>query len=75
MDLYINEILTIIGKRASVEYGDLFEKNCIKNKKIRFNGYVKPTDHYENIHILIIPSLWDEALNMVAFIQNKHEKW
>jgi glycosyltransferase involved in cell wall biosynthesis len=67
MDLDINATLTIAGKGASVEYEMYLKKIASRDKRIRFSGYVKSTEHYANIHVLVVPSLWNESLGMVAF--------
>lgn len=37
-----------------------------RNPKISFIGYVDPAKFYEQIDVLVVPSLWQEPLGMVA---------
>jgi glycosyltransferase involved in cell wall biosynthesis len=67
MDLDINATLTIAGRGESVEYEEYLKNLASKDKRIRFSGYVKSTDHYANIHISVVPSQWADTFLTVAF--------
>jgi len=56
--------LTIAGKGK----GDYEEelKARAKDKDIHFIGYTKPAAFFEMIDVLVVPSLWEEPLGMVA---------
>jgi glycosyltransferase involved in cell wall biosynthesis len=41
-------------------------RSLIKSPQVEFVGYVKPHDFLKTIDVLVVPSLWDEPLGMVA---------
>lgn len=41
-------------------------KELADNAQIQFVGYVDPNDFFKTIDVLIVPSLWEEPLGMVA---------
>lgn len=67
MELDINATLTIAGKGESEEYESYLKQLASSDKRISFAGYVKSKDHYQQIHLSIIPSLWPDTFPTVAF--------
>lgn len=67
MELNINATLTIAGKGESEEYENYLKKMASTDSRISFSGYVKSIDHYQQIHLSIIPSLWPDTFPTVAF--------
>ena len=63
--LNINATLEIAGKGES-QYENYLKELASKDKRITFCGYIKPEEFYQRIHVLTVPSLWDEALGLVA---------
>ncbi len=43
-----------------------FKQLAAGDNRITFVGYVAPTDFYPTIDVLVVPSLWEEPLGMVA---------
>lgn len=62
--LDINASLTI-GGRGKASYEERL-KSLVTQKNISFVGYVKPEEFYKGIDVLVVPSLWQEPLGMVA---------
>src|SRR5690606_27521012 len=56
--------LTIAG-RGKNEYEEKL-KAMVIHPDISFLGYVKSTEFYPMIDVLVVPSLWEEPLGMVA---------
>lgn len=56
--------LSIAGK-GDEEYENQLKK-LAKDPKIEFVGYVNSTDFLSKIDVLVVPSLWEEPLGMVA---------
>lgn len=67
MKLEINATLTIAGKGESEAYEKYLKELASKDKRISFSGYVKSINHYQQIHLSIIPSLWPDTFPTVAF--------
>src|SRR5690606_38554105 len=57
--------LRIAGK-GKAEDMERFKQLAGDDSRIDFVGYVVPTDFYETIDVLVVPSLWEEPLGMVA---------
>lgn len=57
--------LHIAGRGKAEDVSDL-EHLALGDSRISFEGYVDPTDFYARIDALVVPSLWDEPLGMVA---------
>ncbi|GGH05132.1 glycosyl transferase family 1 [Parapedobacter pyrenivorans] len=51
------------GKADDVQH---FQQLAGDGGRIVFAGYVDPSDFYANIDLLVVPSLWEEPLGMVA---------
>lgn len=51
------------GKDEDVQY---FRTLAEADSRIVFVGYVAPADFYPEIDVLVVPSLWEEPLGMVA---------
>lgn len=62
--LDINATLVIAGK-GKKDYEEKL-KSLAHHKNITFLGYVKSSDFYPLIDVLVVPSLWEEPLGMVA---------
>ena len=62
--LDINATLVIAGK-GKKDYEQKL-KSLAHHKNITFLGYVKSSDFYPLIDVLVVPSLWEEPLGMVA---------
>jgi glycosyltransferase involved in cell wall biosynthesis len=60
----INASLLIAGKGKS-EYED-FLQTQVKDTRISFLGQVVPAEFFHKIDVLVVPSLWEEPLGMVA---------
>lgn len=56
--------LSIAGKGEKVYENHL--KNLAGNSQIEFVGYVNSTEFLAEIDVLVVPSLWEEPLGMVA---------
>ncbi|WP_460544094.1 glycosyltransferase family 4 protein [Echinicola sediminis] len=56
--------LKIAGKGKADYEAEL--KGKAGDKDIHFIGYVKPAEFFEQIDVLVVPSLWEEPLGMVA---------
>ena len=67
MELDINAIFFFFGKGESEEYENYLKQLASSDKRISFSGYVKSKDHYQQIHLSIIPSLWPDTFPTVAF--------
>jgi glycosyltransferase involved in cell wall biosynthesis len=67
MSLDIDATLTIAGRGESAKYEKYLKELASGDKRIRFSGYVKSTDHYANIHVSVIPSQWADTFPTVAF--------
>jgi glycosyltransferase involved in cell wall biosynthesis len=63
----INATLTIAGRGESVEYEKYLKELASKDKRIIFSGYVKSIEHYANIHLSVVPSIWPDTFPSVAF--------
>jgi glycosyltransferase involved in cell wall biosynthesis len=61
-----NKIELKIAGKGSFSYVNLLNNISKNDKRISFIGYTKPEDFYSQIDMLIVPSLWDEPLGMVA---------
>lgn len=51
------------GKEEDMAY---FRQMADGDARIRFVGYVNPGDFYKTIDVLVVPSIWEEPLGMVA---------
>ncbi|GAA4780059.1 glycosyltransferase family 4 protein [Olivibacter ginsenosidimutans] len=51
------------GGKKSYEH---FLRGLATDQRITFVGYVDPNTFYDNIDLLVVPSLWEEPLGMVA---------
>lgn len=51
------------GKEDDVQH---FQRLAENDARIVFAGYVNPDDFYATIDVLVVPSLWEEPLGMVA---------
>ncbi|MCL6260680.1 glycosyltransferase family 4 protein [Aquiflexum sp. TKW24L] len=60
----INASLLIAGKGKS-EYED-FLQTKVNDLRIQFLGQVVPAEFFKEIDVLVVPSLWEEPLGMVA---------
>lgn len=60
----INATLSIAGK-GKEEYEENLKSKDV-DPRINFLGYVKPKDFFSAIDVLVVPSLWEEPLGMVA---------
>lgn len=67
MSLNINASLTIAGKGITKEYEDHLKELASTDKRITFTGYTRPENHYPNIHVSVVPSLWPDTFPTVAF--------
>lgn len=67
MNLDMNATLTIAGKGETAAYEDELKALAASDSRIRFSGYVKSDEHYKNIHLSVIPSLWPDTFPTVAF--------
>lgn len=48
------------------QHYEAYLQNLAQGSDITFVGYVDPADFYQSIDVLIVPSLWQEPLGMVA---------
>lgn len=67
MNLDMNATLTIAGKGETAAYEDELKALAASDLRIGFSGYVKSDEHYKNIHLSVIPSLWPDTFPTVAF--------
>lgn len=61
----INATLSIAGK-GEEKYEQYLRTISEKDKRIQFLGYQKTDFFYSSIDLLVVPSLWNEPLGMVA---------
>lgn len=66
MKLNIDATLEIAGKGESIEYENYLKDLASGDKRIHFLGYTKSEEFYQKTHVLVVPSLWDEPLGLVA---------
>ena len=57
--------LNVYGRGESIAYKKLLEKRFNK-KNVTFHGYKKNSEIYNNIDILIVPSLWNEPFGRIV---------
>lgn len=67
MSLDMNATLIIAGKGDTPVYENYLHHLAASDKRIQFTEYTKPENHYTNIHLSVIPSLWPDTLPTVAF--------
>ena len=60
-----NVILNIYGKGSTKVYENSLKENY-SNDKIFFKGFQKVEEIYQNIDILIVPSLWNEPFGRIV---------
>src|SRR5690606_11414305 len=63
--LGIPAMLDIAG-RGKETYEEELKALAGDDARIRFRGYVQPTGFYREMDVLVVPSLWEEPLGMVA---------
>ncbi|SEL91294.1 glycosyltransferase family 4 protein [Parapedobacter koreensis] len=56
----------LIAGRGKEEDEQHFRKLAADDRRIVFRGYADPVDFYPDIDVLVVPSLWEEPLGMVA---------
>jgi glycosyltransferase involved in cell wall biosynthesis len=61
-----NSILLKIAGEGNFSYTNLLKNISANDTRISFTGYVKSEDFYPQIDVLIVPSIWNEPLGMVA---------
>jgi glycosyltransferase involved in cell wall biosynthesis len=64
--LNINATLTIADRGESVEYEKYLKEIALEDNRITFCGYIKRENLFSQIDVLIVPSIWNEPLGMVA---------
>jgi len=57
-------ILLIFGKSPNPDYEQTLRKKY-EGERIRFMGFRKPEEIYPQIHVLVVPSLWNEPFGRV----------
>lgn len=67
MELDINATLTIAGKGESEAYENFLKGLASTDPRISFSGYVKSINHYQQIHLSVVSSLWPDTFPTVAF--------
>lgn len=63
----INAKLLIAGKGTNQEYMDYIKSIAGTDENIKFLGYVKPVDFYNQIDVCVMPSLWPDTFPGVAY--------
>ena len=63
--LRISATLDIAGRGKETHEEEL-KALASEDTRIRFRGYVNPADFYQDMDVLVVPSLWEEPLGMVA---------
>jgi glycosyltransferase involved in cell wall biosynthesis len=58
--------LTVAGRAPELAYLEDLRRR-FPLPQIEYVGYVEPADFYPSIDILVVPSLWNEPLGVVAF--------
>lgn len=64
VSLTIDATLHVAGK-GQPDYETTL-KSSVKDDRIFFEGYVDPADFFSRIDVLVVPSIWQEPLGMVA---------
>jgi len=59
-----HSVQLLIAGKGSEQYEAQLKRNQSNN--IKFLGYVKPDEFYPLIDLLVVPSIWQEALGMVV---------
>ncbi len=65
IDRKYNISLLIAGK-GNKEYVEYLQQLSHDDTRIKFLGFIKPEEFYPQINTLVVPSLWEEPLGMVA---------
>lgn len=63
----INATLIIAGRGATPEYEQYLKELASSDSRIHFSGYAKSSEHYAQVHLSVIPSLWPDTFPTVAF--------
>ena len=58
--------LTIAGRAPVLSYLEDLRRR-FPSPQIQYLGYVKPADFFPSIDVLVVPSVWNEPLGVVAF--------
>jgi glycosyltransferase involved in cell wall biosynthesis len=65
-NLHSDRILLKIAGQGSDSYMSFLKYISADDKRISFIGYISSKEFYSQIDVLIVPSLWNEPLGMVA---------
>ena len=63
-NLHISATLKIAGKGEESAVAEF--KSLAQDYDVEFVGYVEPNDFLKDVDLLVVPSLWEEPLGMVA---------
>jgi glycosyltransferase involved in cell wall biosynthesis len=55
-----------IAGRGEISYENILKKLAKDDNRINFLGFCEPEDFYSSIDVLVVPSIGEEALGMVA---------
>jgi glycosyltransferase involved in cell wall biosynthesis len=61
-----NYTLSIAGKGISNEYEQKIKEKAKEDKRIQFLGFVKQSEFFQKIDLLVVPSLWPDTFPTVA---------
>jgi glycosyltransferase involved in cell wall biosynthesis len=69
--VHVSNVRVLIGGSGSDAYvKDLKERYL--SERVEFAGYVQPTEFFERIDVLAVPSIWEEPLGRVIYEAYSH---
>lgn len=60
------DMTLLVAGRGQLEYEQKLKTMARKDGRVKFIGFVPSQVFYKNIDVLVVPSLWEEPLGMVA---------
>ncbi|HEX4340820.1 MAG TPA: glycosyltransferase family 4 protein [Polyangiaceae bacterium] len=66
--------LCIAGSPFRTEYGDVLRRLAAGDSRIRFAGFMKASEFYSAVDVVVVPSLWNEPLSRVPIEAMAHGK-
>lgn len=60
-----------VGGKGTIDY-EQYLSNSYSMSNVRLLGFIKPEELFQNINLLVVPSLWDEPLGRTVFEAYAH---